>query len=319
MKPFRFAILGAAKIGNKFCSAVSLLPDCEVTAVASKSMERAQQFAQRYEIPRFYDSYEEMLDKERPDCAYIAVTQNDHFRLTMMCLERNIPVLCEKAMFLSSAEAEAVFEKAKANNVFVMEAMWSRFLPSVRKAREWVLSGRIGQVELAQCDIGFIAPYAADNRYFSPALGGGAAMDITVYAYEITTFVLEQAIRKITASAAWSDTGVDQSNHISIVFDHTLATLMTSFVTNMDDQLVLYGSSGKIVAPRPHCGSECFLYSSDGTLVEHFADTQTQNGFTYEIEEAMRCIREGLIESPVVPHQLTLDCARLFDMINETR
>ena len=87
MKPFRFAILGAAKIGNKFCSAVSLLPDCEVTAVASKSMERAQQFAQRYEIPRFYDSYEEMLDKERPDCAYIAVTQNDHFRLTMMCLE----------------------------------------------------------------------------------------------------------------------------------------------------------------------------------------------------------------------------------------
>ncbi len=319
MKPFRFAILGAAKIGNKFCSAVSCISGCEITAVASKSAERAQQFAARYGIPHYYDSYEEMLDKEQPDCAYIAVTQNDHFRLTMMCLDRKIPVLCEKAMFQNSTEAEAVFQKAKENNVFVMEAMWSRFLPTIRKVRSWVEEGRIGRVELAQCDIGFIAPYAADNRYFNPALGGGAAMDITVYAYEITTFVLNQSIRKITASAAWSDTGVDSSNHVSITFDHTLANLMTSFVTNMEDKLVLYGSTGKIVAPRPHCGSECFLYGNDGAVVEHFVDTRTQNGFTYEIEEAMRCIRSGLYESPVAPHQDTLDCAKLFDMINETR
>ena len=200
-----------------------------------------------------------------------------------------------------------------------MEAMWSRFLPPVRKVRDWVAEGRIGQVELAQCDIGFIAPYAPDNRYFSPALGGGAAMDITVYAYEITTFILNQSIRKISAEASWSDTGVDASNHVSITFDHTLASLMTSFISNMDDRLVLYGRTGKIVVPRPHCCTECFLYASDGTLVEHFADTETQNGFTYEIEEAMRCIRAGLYESPVVPHQDTLDCARLFDMINQTR
>ncbi len=319
MKPFRFAILGAAKIGNKFCSAVSLIPDCEVTAVASKSLDRAQQFAARYAIPRFYDSYEEMLDKEKPDCAYIAVTQNDHYRLAMMCVERGIPVLCEKAMFQNSAEAEAVFAKARENSVFVMEAMWSRFLPNIRKVKSWVEEGRIGTVAFAQCDIGFLAPYAPDNRYFSPALGGGAAMDITVYAYEITTFVLGQSIRQITASASWSDTGVDQSNHISIQFDHTLASLMTSFVTNMEDKLVLCGSSGKIIVPRPHCGSECFLYDSEGSIVEHFVDTQTQNGFTYEIEEAMRCIREGLVESPVVPHQLTLDCARLFDRINQTK
>ena len=319
MKTFRFAILGAAKIGNKFCSAVSCIPDCEVAAVASKSLDRAQQFAQRYGIARFYDSYEEMLDKEKPDCAYIAVTQNDHYRLTMMCLERRIPVLCEKAIFQNSAEAEKAFQKAKEQNVFVMEAMWSRFLPTIRKVREWVQDGRIGTVAFAQCDIGFLAPYAPDNRYFSPALGGGAAMDVTVYTYEITTYVLNQAIRKVTAAASWSDTGVDESNHVSIRFDHTLASLMTSFVTNMDDQLVLYGSTGKIVAPRPHCGNECTLYASDGTVIEHFVDTQTQNGFVYELQEVMRCIREGLMESPVVPHKDTLDCARLFDMINETR
>lgn len=319
MSTFRFAILGAAKVGRKFCAAVSLIDHCEVCAVASKSLERAQQFAQAHGVARYYDSYEQMLDTEKPDCAYIAVTTNDHFRLTMMCIERKIPVLCEKAMFQNSAEAETAFAKARENNVFVMEAMWSRFLPTILKVREWVREGCIGTVELAQCDIGFLAPYAADNRYFSPALGGGAALDVTVYAYEITTFVVEQAIRSIHAQASWSDTGVDVSDHVTIQFEHTLANLMTSFVTNMDDQLVLYGSKGKIVAPRPHCGSECFLYSSDGELQEHFVDPQPQRNFTHQLMEAMRCVREGLPESPSVPHQLTLDCAKLFDMINQTK
>ena len=319
MKPFRFVILGAAKIGRKFCSAVSLLPDCEVAAVASKSLERAQRFAAEHGLARCYDSYEEMLKREQPDCAYIAVTQNDHFRLTMLCLEHGVPVLCEKAMFQNSAEAEAALAKAKEKNVFVMEGMWSRFLPTMRKVREWVADGRIGDVAFVQCDIGFLAPYAADNRYFSPALGGGAAMDVTVYTYEIVTFVLNQAIRKITAQAAFGPTGVDESNHVSIVFEHTMASLMTSFVTNMQDQLVLYGRSGKIIAPRPHCGNECTLYASDGTVIEHFVDEETQNGFVYELQEVMRCIRKGLIESPVVPHQLTLDCARVFDMLNASR
>jgi len=319
MSTFRFAILGAAKVGRKFCAAVSLIPGCEVCAVASKSIERAQQFAQAHGVEHYYDSYEQMLDAEKPDCAYIAVTVNDHFRLTMMCLERRIPVLCEKAMFRNSAEAEAAFAKARENNVFVMEAMWSRFLPNILKVREWVREGRIGTVELAQCDIGFLAPYAPDNRYFSPALGGGAALDITVYAYEITTFVLEQVIRSMHVQASWCDTGVDASDHVTIRFEHTLANLMTSFVTNMQDQLVLYGTQGRIVAPNPHHGNECYLYGSDGELMEHFVDTQTQQGFTYQLEEAMRCIREGLIESPVVPHQLTLDCAKLFDIINQTK
>ena len=315
MSDFRFVILGAAKVGRKFCAAVSLIPGCTITAVASKSMERAQQFAQTYGLPRYYDSYEQMLDEEKPDCAYIDVTPHDHFRLTMMCLERRIPVLCEKAMFQNSAEAEAAFQKARETNTFVMEALWSRFLPPLVKVRDWVKEGRIGKVHLAQCDIGFQPPYDPQNRYFNPALGGGAALDITVYAYEIVTFVIDQAIRELAVHTTWTESGVDASNHVSIMFEHTLANLMTSFVTVMDDRLVLFGETGRIVLPKPHCCQECFLYASDGTLLEHFTDTQTQVGFTYQIGEAMRCVREGLIESPVVPHQATLDCARLFDKI----
>lgn len=319
MGTFRFAILGAAKIADKFCDAVLRVTGCEVAAVASKSRERAADFAKRNHVPHFYDSYEEMLDAQRPDCAYIAVTVNDHYRLTMLCIERGIPVLCEKAMFRNAGEARTAFARAKEAGVFVMEAMWSRFLPAVQTVKEWLLGGRIGAVDLAQFAIGFVAPEGNENRFYSPLLGGGVAKDLTVYAYEMTTFLLGQGIKSMTASASWSESGVDLTNHVSISFEHTIASLMASFVSKMEERMVLYGREGKIVLPSPHFAGECFLYDREGTLTEHFKDEKTQNGFTYEIEEAMRCVREGKLESSVVPHADTTACAELFDMIDATR
>ena len=140
MSNFRFGIMGAAKIANKFCEAVSLIDNCEVCAVSSKSYERAKDFATARGISKNYGNYSEMLEAEKPDCVYIAVTNNDHYRLTMMCVERGIPVLCEKAMFQNSEEAKKVFEVAAKNKVFVMEAMWSRFLPAINKAKRLMWS-----------------------------------------------------------------------------------------------------------------------------------------------------------------------------------
>lgn len=316
MSTFRYAILGAAKIGTKFCQAASLVKDCQVCAVASKSLERAEEFAQKNGIAKFYGSYEELLDTEKPDCAYVAVTPNDHYRLARMCVERDIPVLCEKAMFQNSAEAESLYAAARERGVFVMEAMWSRFLPTTKKVKQWLSEDRIGIPEISQLSIGFAAPEGAGNRYFNPALGGGAAKDITVYAYEITTYVLEQEIRRVDVSAVRGDTGVDINDHISIEFEHTLADLATSFVTNMESRMALYGRKGKIIWPDPHYSGECFLYDGAGNVVEHFLDRETENGFTYELEETIRCISQGLLESPVVPWKDTLECARLFDRID---
>lgn len=264
MTAFRFAIMGAGGIAGKFCHAVSILNDCEVCAVSSKNRNRAEAFAGKFGIRKYYDSYEEMLEVEKPDCVYIAVTTNDHYRLSLLCVEKKVPVVCEKAMFQNTREAAEVFGMAKENGVFVMEAMWSRFLPAVRKVKEWVLGGRIGTIEISQFSIGFKAPKEKDNRYFSPALGGGAAKDITVYAYELTTFILNQEIEKMDVTAAWSDTGVDVNNHISITFDHALADLTASFMVNLEEKMVIYGENGKIVMPKPHFASECFLYDEKG-------------------------------------------------------
>lgn len=313
---FRWGILGAGNIAVKFCGAVQKTADCTVAAVASKSLSRAETFARENGISRFYGDYEELLKKERPDAVYIAATSNDHYRLTMLALDHGIPVLCEKAMFENSGQASVVFARSEKENIFVMEAMWSRFLPAVRRAKEWLCGGRIGAVTSAEAAIGFLAPYDPSNRYFNPALGGGAALDLTVYTFELLTYFLGNEFQKADVQVYPSETGVDQTEHIVLAYREFPAVMTTSLRAPLEERLVLYGTKGKIVIPRPHMAQEAFLVGADGTE-EGFKDTETENGFQYEIQETVRCVREGKTESSVVPHQDTMACAKLFDRIWE--
>ena len=180
--PFRFCIIGAGNIAGKFASAGAMIDGCEIAAVSSKSLARAEAFARANGIERAYGDYESMLKAERPDCAYIATTCDSHARLSALCVDCGVPVLCEKAMFSDERVAGDFFGKAEARGVFSMEALWSLFLPANRQARSWLQSGRIGELVCADFDVGFAPPRDMDNRYFNPTLGGGAANDLTVYA-----------------------------------------------------------------------------------------------------------------------------------------
>ena len=316
MENFRFAVMGAGNIAKKFCEAARLA-GYEVAAAASKSEEKARRWAAANGVKGAYGSYEEMLIKERPDCVYIATTPDSHHALAMLCLEHGIPVLVEKAAFLNSTQAQEVFSRSEKEGIFVMEALWSRFLPAVKKAREWIGSGYVGKPSFAQIDIGFIAPPDAGNRYRNPKLGGGAAFDITVYAYEIARFLLGQE-NSLQASAVWGPTGVDVTDHVLLQYPELCASLTASFDAALEERAVIYGDRGKIVIPHPHYASEAYFYPADGTGALHFEDRETENGFVYEIRETVSCIRAGKTESRTVPHSLTLDCARLFDRIYDS-
>ena len=315
MKPFRFAIMGAGGIANKFSDAVALIPDCEVCAIASKSKERAEDFAARHNLPAAYGSYEEMLRIERPDCVYIAVTHDAHFTLCMLCLDYDTPVLCEKSMFQNGKEAETFFARAEEKGIFAMEAMWSRFLPPVMKAREWLAEGRIGKPVLGEMTIGFKASPDPENRINNPKLGGGAALDITVYSYDVLTWVLDRPVLRASVEASKMATGVDATDVILLRFaDDVIGLCKSTVATHPDERLIVEGTEGRIVLPYSHVGNEAYLWQN-GRLTEHFIDNRTKNGFTYEIEEAARCVREGLTESPVCSHSMTLEFARLCDRI----
>ena len=311
---FRFAILGAGKIAVKFVEAARLA-GCEVAAVASRSEERARAFAEAHGIAYAYGSYEALLENEDVDCAYIATVPSSHFALSMLCMEYRVPVLCEKAMFRNLHEAEAAFARAREQHTFMMEALWSKFLPANRMARHWLTEGRIGAPVFCDMQIGFRAPDDDTNRYFNPQLGGGAALDITVYAYEITAFMMGMRPEVTDVQAVRYRTGVDASEQIAMRAGDCLCALRTSFVAPVNEGLMILGECGRIVVPHPHYANEAFLYDADGKQTEHFTD-DTKNGFIYEIEEVVRCVGAGETESRVQSHEDTIECARLFDRIH---
>lgn len=311
---FKFGIMGAGKIAVKFTEAARMA-GCEVAAVASRSAERAQAFAQAHGIAHHYGSYEDMLRSEQLDCVYIATVPFSHFELAMLCMEHRMPVICEKAMFRSLSEAQTAFARAKEQNTFMMEALWSKFLPANRKAKRWLDEGRIGAPVFLDMQIGFTAPKGDDNRYFSPALGGGAALDITVYAYEISAYMMGMRPEITDVQATRYHTGVDASEQVSMRAGDCLCTLRTSFVCAVNEGLTILGETGRIVVPHPHYANEAFLYDNEGNLLEHFVD-DTSNGFIYEIEEVVRCVSADDIESRVQSHEDTIECARLFDSIH---
>lgn len=319
---FNFAIMGAGSIAGKFVDAVHRVEGCKVVAVASKSKERAEDFARQFTIERHYDSYEAMLQEENIDCVYIATTPNFHFELARLCLAYKIPVLCEKAMFMSRKEAESIFIEAKRQGVFVMEAMWSRFLPAVKKAKEWLEDGRIGESSLINCIISYAFDPIKNKRNFDPILGGGAAFDLTVYAYELTDFFWGREHARLSVNAGWAKTGIDLWNHVNLSYgenNEKMASLYSGCTAMADERIEIAGSKGRIIVPYPHHGDHAYLIDVAQNIKEEFVDVQTENGFVYEIEEVVKCIREGKIESEIVPHDLTLRCSELFDVIYTQR
>lgn len=315
---FNFAIMGAGNIAGKFVDAVRRVNGCDVVAVASKSMERAENFARQFEITKYYDSYETMLQENHIDCVYIATTPNFHYELTKLCLAYNIPVLCEKAMFMNYKEAESVFSESKRKGIFVMEAMWSRFLPAIQKAKQWMDEGKIGETKYINCVISYAFDPIKNSRNFDPALGGGAAFDLTVYSYELTDYFWGQERARLSVVAGWDQSGIDLWNHVNLSYgdnNERLASLYSGCTAMADERIEIAGSKGRIVVPYPHHGDRAYLFDVAHNHKEEFIDEQTKNGFTYEIEEAVECIQKGKIESEVVPHELTLRCSELFDAI----
>lgn len=320
MGKFRFGIMGVGSFAGQFCDAVSVLAECEVVAISGKSKERVRRFARQNGLQGVYDSYDEMLRNEQLDCIYIAVTAHAHYQLLMMCLHYGIPVLCEKPMFLNSEQAKDVFLLAARKRIFVMEAMWSRFLPAVKRAREWVKGGEIGKLTFGDAGYGFRALTNLKNRCFNTALRGGKFDDGWIMnAYELMIYMIEEEMRSMRVSDIWEETGVEVSDYIVLKYKHILASQNASFVAPMETRMILYGEKGKIVIFHPHYANEAFLYDKDDKLWEHYQDQRTMNGFVYEIREVMDCIRNDRIESSMVPHELTIRCIQMFDAILDTR
>lgn len=314
MSTFHFAILGLGKIARKFAEDLALIPDAKLVAVGSRSAERAAAFARDFGATHAAGSYETTFDGPRVDAVYIATPHITHRELTIMCLEKGIPVICEKPLGLHFAEVEDMIRVARAQKVYLMEALWTRFLPATLKIKELLDSGVLGQLESVRSDFGFrmadlafalsptaTAPAAAPtrNRLLQPELGGGALLDIGIYPLFLSQFLLGPP-EKISATARLSAQGVDLENQVTCVhaggrLSHNYSTLLGETKT----EALLIGTEASLhVHPRWHGPTSFSLLHGKGKPPENFYfDTGKANGYRYEAQAVMDDVRAGRTEN----------------------
>ncbi len=310
---FNFGIIGAGNIANRFCDAVKMVENASIVAVGSKNLERAKLFAQNNNIVNYYCGYEELVKRDDIDAIYIATTHNFHYDNCMLALSNGKHVLCEKALTLTKAQAEEIFAFAKSKNLFCMEAMWSRFLPAILKAKDWIDSGRIGEIDMSTFLVGFKCDENPLGRMRNPDLAGGAMFDIGVYAIELTTFLINQELQSVQSAVTHTEQGVDKVDSITLSFDNCVSSLQCIMTCNVDSEMNIYGTNGRINIKNPIFADRVTLYDAEGVVFEEFY-SRRDNGFEHQISEVISCVAAGKLESDVIPHKDTIQCAEIFDI-----
>ncbi len=315
MTKFKWGIMGPGRIAGKFARNLSVLPDAEIYAVASRSLDRAQQYGNEYGATNCYGSYEALLDDPGIDVIYIATPHVKHCENALMCLERGIPVLCEKPFAMNRGEVEQMIQMAKEKNVFLMEAMWTRFLPSILKAQEIIAAGKIGAVTGVKADFGFQGPTDVNHRLLNKALGGGSILDIGIYPIFLSLLVLGKP-DSIQVASTLSATGVDVDTGILMKYgNEAIAQLHSCVISHTETEAFIYGEKGLIHIPRRwHASDKLEVRYYDGGKEIHEFDYKS-TGLYFEAMEVMRCIRAGKTESDLMTHDLSLDLITLLDEI----
>ncbi|HRR76496.1 MAG TPA: Gfo/Idh/MocA family oxidoreductase [Ruminococcus sp.] len=315
MDKIKWGIVGTGRIAHKFAEALNGCEEAELCAVASRSKEKADAFAEESGSREAYGSYEDFAEHSDAEAVYIATPMASHFNDAMLCLEHGKNVLCEKTVTLNSAQLEILLKTADENGLFFMEAMWMKCRPVYLKAKEWAMSGRIGDIRFIKADFSNTVPYDRNDRLFRPDCGGGALLDLAVYPVTLAADFLGNEPSEIISNAHIKD-GIDLSNTIIMRYpDGSYAAADSGFELTLRNNAVISGTKGMIVF------GDGFFYANDITLydenrrpVECFSCKDRINGYEYEIREFCRCLSHGLTNSTLVPRSGTVSVMRILDV-----
>ena len=297
----RWAILGPGRIAHSFARDFRSVRNAELVAVASREAKRARQFADQYGI-EFVLTYNELYASKLVDAVYIATPHSFHYEQSLACLRNAKAVLCEKPITINDSQFQELAEVSARNNVFLMEAMWTYFLPAMQRAKQWITDGRIGSVKVIQADFGHAMEFNPYSRIYDSMLGGGALLDLGIYPVALSTQIMNQKPQHIQASAIIGKTGVDDSTAMIFQYGDATAVLHTTILATTTNTALIFGENGFIEIPDFYKASVCRLYNAQKMLIESFTDDRTTGGYNFETQEATDCILYGLVESPALPH-----------------
>ena len=312
----RWGILGCGKIANKLAEAVTAVENAELAAVGSRTREKAEAFADEHGAANRHGSYESLVADPIVDVVYVATPHPMHRENSILALEADKPVLCEKPFTVTTAEAVEVVETAERKGLFLMEAMWTRFLPPVRRIRELLEDGAVGEVRMVQADFGFRSGWDPAGRLLNPDLAGGGLLDVGVYTLSLASMILPFPLLDTVSLADIGRTGVDEQCAVIIKFEGgRLAVLISAIRTRTPQGAVILGTEGWIDLGQKWWGGGPFVLHRDGSDPETVEVPMKENGFIYEVEETGRCLKEGIRESPVLPWQETLRVMEMLDTV----
>lgn len=316
-KKINWGILGLGKIASTFAHDLQLTENAVIYGVASRSAEKAKSFAEEFRALKSYGSYESLVADPDIDIVYVATPHPMHFRNTMMCLKHGKAVLCEKPMGMNADEEKAMIAEARLRKLFLMEGIWTRFMPATVKLLELIEKGAIGDILHIRADFGFRGNPDPEARLYNKKLGGGSLLDIGLYPVYLSLLLLG-APTGIKASARMSATGVDSA--CAMVFDYpdrALAVLESTFEVDTPTEAFVFGSKGALkLHGQFHHARKISLFR-DGKLQEIFDVDYRGNGYVHEIEEVHRCLLNGETESPKLPLDTSLSLVSTLDRVRE--
>jgi len=316
MSSFKIAIIGTGGIAEKMAFTVEAMENVEIYAVVSRTSENARRFAERWNVKKAFHSQDEMLNDENIELVYIATPHSNHYEEARRCLLKGKPVLCEKAFTATAKQAEELLRISKEKNVFITEAIWTRYMPLSKTIIELVKSGIIGKPMFLTANLGY--PNHFMERLINPALAGGALLDLGVYPINFASMVLGPDIKKTVSSCTLTDTKVDGQNSITMTFaEGAMAVLCSTIYAKTDRQGIISGEKGHIIVENINNPQKVTVIGEDYQVVKEYERPPQITGYEYQIYASMEAIREGRIEATDMPHAETLRIMRLMDNLRK--
>ncbi len=315
MKKIRWGIVGPGNIAHKFAQAIARVEGAELAAVASRSEKSGQAFAEKYNIPHVFCGYEQMAASDAVDAVYIATPHPFHLPCALLYLNAKKHVLCEKPLCVNAAQATRLKECAEQNGVFLMEAMWTRFLPTIREVCSIVQSGAIGEVMGIRADFCYNLTPEQESKIYQNEMAGGSLLDVGVYCLHFAALFLGNHPEKIDALAK-VEGGVDHHTNILLRYSNgAIANLSSAIALEKPGEGYIYGTKGHIYLPKFYRANEFYLcIGAEKTRIEK---PSIGNGFEEEILEACACIRAGKTQSDILPLSETIDVLTLMDRVRD--
>ncbi len=313
----RWGILGCGKIAAKFAADLQWVDDAELVAVASRDNTKSLEFAKQFQVPMAFNTYQALVECPSVDVIYIATPHGFHHEHATLCLNHRKAVLCEKAFALNHRQVSEMIELAREKKVFLMEALWTKFLPQYNKVVELIKAGEIGDVKMVEADFGFKAAIPTPQRLYDPALGGGALLDVGIYPVFLAVSLLGKP-EMVNALMSPYESGVDEQIGMTLRFpNRTMAVLNASFAADTPVKATITGTHGTIhLFNRFHNATSRIKISKDKQPpVEISVHREEGYGYQFEARHVCQCLRDGLLESPVMSHTDSLLLIETLDRL----